>query len=609
MKSKRDKKLEQIFKASKKEVDSYRFEEFKNQLGNLLLTEHTNQSKPKSFLEFLRKFGYKVPLSIAASFLLTFSLVISYSLTNNNSQESTSNISEINSGRVAIAEGDVRIIDRIGVERIITEDFFVEENTTVKLSGESKAKLDFENGSSLRVANDSEVKVSKVEDSKVVINHEFGEIYTVSTNGNSEVEIVTDEATYVAKNASYRIIRNTERNSVEVFENELEVLFPDGTRRIVTNGEKLFVKNTALPESVGIVLAIDTSLKDTDEFLKWNNEVDKKKPIEQDVIASNNTNEDIKNPSTGNTEDTASIASFNPQQILAEDFEYSAYSNNSGIILNWELNQTNQVKILGDLSLQLLYWPENELETNANWFNVDLQNQETQFIPLQDGQTYRTKACIYVESPQNCIFFRTQRVTAPATPEMFVDINFVTDEQIRINWSQKGFDKNTNFRLKIEEVSNVTLVVDQEVSGNGTFEFTRRNGRAHLIYVCSVNQQGECVKKSPVLDWQAPLRNVQLKINVVNLDTREVGITFENAKFENKQVLLVWSETEVYPDNLTRFSNTSSIRLSMNVVSNQDRFTTSLGQYLNDNKYYLRACEIKDGRCVLYSNQIELNLD
>ncbi|MCA9328542.1 FecR domain-containing protein [Candidatus Saccharibacteria bacterium] len=138
----------------------------------------------------------------------------------------------------------------------------------------SRAVINLEDGSVIRLDASTEIVVSTLTESRVVIEQKSGNVYNRVVPSEARTYIVkTDNAQFQAVGTAFRTIANGDEEAVEVYQNTVR----ETRNNISANeGDKLTAKNKNNPEKDGKVERIDIEVLKKDTFITWCRELDQK---------------------------------------------------------------------------------------------------------------------------------------------------------------------------------------------------------------------------------------------------------------------------------------------------------------------------------------------
>lgn len=175
---------------------------------------------------------------------------------------------------VAFYEGDLEFMNEDGGWSDVIANTAVNENSSLRMSGEGLAVINIDDGSSVRINSNSSFSFKSLDANRIVIANDAGEIYTRVVKSDRQFIVETPEATYESLGTAYKTINKNDVQGVEVYHSKVKVNTNDKKEIIVNEGSKVYVKNETA--KIGEVQNIDATKLAQDKFVQWNKEQDKK---------------------------------------------------------------------------------------------------------------------------------------------------------------------------------------------------------------------------------------------------------------------------------------------------------------------------------------------
>lgn len=138
----------------------------------------------------------------------------------------------------------------------------------------SRATIEFENSSVIRLDANSEIFLETTNTERIVIKQTDGHTYSRVTpvDGMSYIVKSTD-AQYEAAGTAFVVITTGDEQAVEVYES---TVIETATNQKVDQGNKLIVKSNVAPSDNGKIIKIDIERVKENSFITWNREIDAK---------------------------------------------------------------------------------------------------------------------------------------------------------------------------------------------------------------------------------------------------------------------------------------------------------------------------------------------
>jgi len=182
---------------------------------------------------------------------------------------------------VLIADGTVETKNQEGDWREVNiEDVLVEGDDIRTIGATSRAEIEFENGSILRIDASSQVLLETMNVERIVIKQSDGYTYSrVIPVDNVSYVVKSTDAQYEAAGTAFQVITSGDEQAVEVYESTvIETI----TNQEVDQGKKLIVKSNTRPSDNGRIVNLDIEAIKQNSFMTWNRELD----IENELFKS-----------------------------------------------------------------------------------------------------------------------------------------------------------------------------------------------------------------------------------------------------------------------------------------------------------------------------------
>lgn len=199
---------------------------------------------------------------------------------------------------LAYAEGAVLYRTDGGVWQEAAPGVSLKEGDGVKVIGLGRAVVMLDDGSAVRINNDSEVTLAELDPEHMQVINEYGQVYTRVVKSKERLFDVNVKGTfYRALGTAYMTVNTDETQGVEVYHSAVQVIdegiAKDETKAVVPEGSAYYEVNVEAPKKVDEVTALSTLEVKSDEFVTWNSEQDasdKKFETQLGVLAVVNDN-------------------------------------------------------------------------------------------------------------------------------------------------------------------------------------------------------------------------------------------------------------------------------------------------------------------------------
>ena len=151
-------------------------------------------------------------------------------------------------------------------------DEFSEGDDIRTVGATSRAELEFENGSVIRIAPNSEILLETLNTERIVIRQTNGYTYNrVSDSLETPYIVKSTDAQYEAAGTAFRVITTGDEQAVEVYESRV---VETSTNQNIESGKKLTVVSSVQPSNNGRIENIAIETIKEDEFILWNRSLD-----------------------------------------------------------------------------------------------------------------------------------------------------------------------------------------------------------------------------------------------------------------------------------------------------------------------------------------------
>ncbi len=542
--------------------------------------------KRNNFLKFAGGFAAVILVTIAA---FTFVLKSSATL----------------KGEMAYTEGNVLYKTAASDWTKADKDLVLQQGYSIKVEGNGKAIANLDDGSAIRLNDNSAVTLTSMDASHVVITNDQGEVYSRVAKAQRTFDVIANGITYRSLGTAYKTLcldatDNTVITSgVEVYESKVQILgVTDNNEIIVQQGEKYYVVNTDDPEQMQKIEVLSKDDLQSDEFTMWNKTQDELvaqfksqmgvlfdikipeltviSPATQDSVTSNATVN-----VSGITEDGIKLTVNDveiPNNAGAFDYVYNLVDGYNGIKL-----------IAEDAS-------GNKAVRN---FRVKFENPNAEVTPTANPE--QTAAPTSVPN-------------ATAKPSGISLSGTKVSNGVSFTWNVTGLDVSKGFKIVKSTGNNPVYPGNDYVyltdANQRNYTWQIKDGVTYKFRICQYNGNGACLVYSNQITVQAPTAPTATPSNPVtsislsaNQSTKKVSWSAVGVSASGFKV--VWSKTSgptysTRPTDQYQYHGSSSAVIS-DVLTAFDGYGT----------YYVRVCAYQNGsngECTPYSNQVTLTL-
>ena len=298
----------------------------------------------------------------------------------------------------------------------VLEDDVLQEGDKIQTDVESRIVLFIDDGSVIRIGENSEAVLVSLLLESIVIDQKAGVIFArVEKSDNHEFIVAAKDILVHSLGTAFSVDVN-EEVSVSVFESKVKV---------IEEGEKdvEVTQNNSWEKEIGVKALSDEKLADN-KFLTWS--------LEEEKIADVTATPTQKPDPTSSPEDaTSNTTSSGPISL-------SAKATDGGIYLNWEVrgvDVSKGFKIVRNTS-------GNPTFPGDSMTYVD-SNTRSHTLGLFDGKTWKIRICAYAGN--GCGDYSNEvSVSAPSevnstVKSISVSASYVGDGKVEVNWSVDGY--------------------------------------------------------------------------------------------------------------------------------------------------------------------------
>ncbi len=536
--------------------------------------------------KLLRVYGF-----VALLVVLLIPIVIFAYSGNSKNEDKSEDIQESEAklfGELAYFEGTVEIntsgeIDTLpgtSTWETAEEGMRVEEGNSLRTIGESRAIINLDDGSSVRLDNNSSLTLKQMNPDHIIISNDSGQIYSRVVKAERKFEVEVEEVTFKSLGTAFKTLNSTESQGVVCYESTVGVQEPGQEKDVtVTQGNKYFVKNSAKPEEESKVTEVTVEEIKTDSFALWNKDQDSKDSEFKTKLGvlSDLTSPDltIENPADGTSTEDSKVTI-----VGTTEADGRLFINDGEITISSDGKFSKEV----------------ELKEGENEFKVKAKDKAGNVTEKTIKVTRTVPAPVV-----------TQTVTpTPAPQQQSSGISLsgaATGEGIQLNWTVTNLDVSGGFKIVKSSNPNPSYPNDNPmyVGGDARSQFLNiTGGGTYHFRICRYTGSG-CDSYSNNITVTAP--NVQTTLpNVITISPvgSAVSISFDVASTYGYKV--TWSKNSgpTYPAR-----SGDSVRYLDNANSSN---SGNLDAFDGSGTYYVRVCAYNNGICGTYSNEATVNL-
>jgi hypothetical protein len=476
-------------------------------------------------------------------------------------------------GEVAYYEGVVMYKTASTDWAVATSSTVLNEGDSLKVDGEGRAILNLDDGSSIRLNNNSQVTLSSMDPNNTIIANDQGESYARVIEADREFTITAGEIKFESLGTAYKTVNTTEEKGVEVYQSKVSVKGAEDKDIVVDEGKKYYVK-TKKTENEKKSVDIDIDEIKADKFVLWNKEKDE-----------------------ANAEYKSSLG-------FLSDFTAPALNVTSPT--NGGTTSADKVAVTGTVEVGARVFV-NSIET------PNYNGQFSQEIGLSVGaNAIKVKAMDASGNKTYVDLTITREGTADSTPVQIppsagagISITAVYGDvgKFKVMWDVSNLDVSGGFKVVYNTGGSPVYPNDNPNYVDGSMRkhtVTGLGAGTYYVRVCRYTGSG-CDSYSNQVSVNvsaAPAPIAPLSSLVLN-SAGAGAVTWTPSHQPQEGYKLVWSTTTgpVYPGNNASFYEPH--KTSGDITWSG---ATAGGTY------YVRICEYRGGACGIYSNEVVINL-
>lgn len=444
-------------------------------------------------------------------------------------------------------------------------DLSVGQNYEIRTGTDSRAIINLDDGSAIRLAANSTVLLDTLTTKHMVIANRGGRVYTRVVKSSQRIfEVTTSKSTYRSLGTAYQTIDMDGSEGVEVYHSKVSVLGAASNGDvIVEQGSRYYRVNTKEPDAVGKVTEISREQIAADSFIQWNAEQDGQE-FKNDLGVLFDTKPptlEVSAPASGLVTAAETVAVTGTTEAGAK------------VTVNGDTASSTE----GKFSLRV------QLEVGANAFKVE----------ATDGAGNKTVKTLTVTRSAP-----PPAATATPTPtRSFKLYGTKVDKGISFSWSISGIAATKGFKLVKSSSANPVYpgsdyqYISEPAARSYTWNIT--DGQTYHFRICTYTGSG-CDSYSNDITVSAPSVSAGPKpsgtLSLVHGSGSNFSWTLNGSAPLGYK--LVWSAdpAPVYPG--------SDYQYYSDPATTTGSITTDAGTY------HVRVCLYAGGSCTGYSNEL-----
>jgi hypothetical protein len=345
--------------------------------------------------------------------------IIPMLLTNKDNKENnnTNTISSEISGEVAYYEGDLEYMNEMGGWADVTANLSIKEGMNIRMAGMGRAIINLDEGSSIRLNNNSSIAFTSLDPENIIIDNTGGEVYTRVVKADRSFEVNIGENNFKSLGTAYKTINTETKVGVEVYHSKVEIKSASIEKKVVDEGNKYYFVNKENTSEQEKVVELKVEEIKQDNFAVWNKDEDKKEFSEElGVLAQLDTvdlpkTETVTEPKQEETKEPVAVnPAPTPQQptpTANPSISLGGHADANGINLSWvptNVDVSQGYKVTYNLTGNPTYGVDSAKYIEAG--------KTSTFLDIKDGKTYYLRVCRYTGS--GCDTYSNQMtITAP----------------------------------------------------------------------------------------------------------------------------------------------------------------------------------------------------
>ncbi|NQT49185.1 FecR domain-containing protein [Candidatus Kuenenbacteria bacterium] len=514
---------------------------------------------------------YKKPFRKTKGFyiLLVIVLIVAgfiyWSITNtdqeNNGDQkySDQNGAPIMAAKVTFVDGELKLKAKDEPWQEIAADYQVQLNDEIKTGADSKAIIELPDKSIIRIAKNTELKITQMGMADVMIEQTSGTVFhRVNDKSTAIYRVKNGDIEMTALGTAFNVLASSQLTYLTVTENKVKVKIFDGedivNMRTIESGTKATINSTQDLDEM--IKTTETSLGDLidDDWYAWNLQKDRDKEFflgifEQAVklVISDPANSEM-------TVDEDKITIKGHTDPGAEIF-----------MSGHELDNNN-----GTFETEYLLGPgENEIE-----------------IMVKIGKNKNKKTLLITSTKE----------------KMVIDLSGEIDDdnKVTLTWETENIDDTQEFKiLKGSSESPTYPDAPYHSVDNKTFtdSWTSLADGEYFFRVCALSSESKCLTYSE--DYEVTVGNPEQKDSVSG--TMDLSVALNN-----DQVNLNWSTStdlntsEGFKTVISQTENPAFPGNSYHTLTSNER--SDIWKNMAPGTYHFRVCLLKNNQCIIYSN-------
>lgn len=522
---------------------------------------------------------------IFASLFAVIAIGLSVFLILNNRVTETINSNPTNkiAGDLAYTEGTVVYKTLDADWQVAPADTMLTEGSSLKVAGEGRAILNLDDGSSVRLNDNSQITLASLDANNIIILNDSGEVYTRVVKAERSFEVRADSVTYKSLGTAYKTIKTDNLKGVEVYDSKVSVKNEGSADIVVEQGQKYFIENKFNAEEQQKVLAVDIDYIKQDEFIIWNKDQDVK-------IAEYKENLGILND-------------FEPPVLTVSSPENNVKTYSERVDISGTTEIGARVFING-----------NEVANDGTYIGYVGLNMGENKITVKSMDANGNKTFIDLIVIREAVAQQTPTPTPQPQGSWISLSGYATKDGIQLNWDVAGLDVSNGFKVIKGYTANPSYPGDHaeyvSKASARSHSFWIMDGKTYNFRVCQYNGNGGCNWYSNNISVTAPTKQVEQpkpqpqpisSVSSISLFASGVNVNWTTVGTAKQGYKVTWSQQSgpTYPARNGDY---------VEYLGDPNSNSFTVPNWKGAGVYYVRVCEYVDGTCKTYSNEVAVTV-
>ena len=371
---------------------------------------------------------------------------------------------------VSLVEGTVQLSPDGESWKDATGGETVNAGDHVRTLADSRVVLLHDDGSAIRVDENSEISLSVSDSESVEVMLVSGQVYSRVVESESRTyAVVTESERFEALGTAFKTASSASKDEVEVYESSVKV---DSDEATVEEGNKYDTESKQ-------VSGIDLEKLQDDEFVQWNKQKDSEDEEFKNKLGV--LNKEVK-------KDTPAEPEQEPEDEPGPNagIVLSGSATDDGVKLNWQLTDVSSKDGFKIARSKTDSTPSYK-EDVANY--VSNGNARSKVVDVHDGKAYYFRVCIYRASSGTCdTYSNAVKITAPdkKIEPVVSGVVELTIDGNKISWDITGTAPH-GFKVVMNKTGSPvypTNSIQYVGAGTDNYELPDKPAGTYVVRVC-----------------------------------------------------------------------------------------------------------------------------